>query len=243
MGCPVGYLEAARFTRTDRTDAADEAVYTFRRDAVRLVSVPATGGVADALDDAAIAELLELTSADVTRGTTVRVSGATFEVEDDPMLSFVDRRTLRQPAMPTLMLVYDPQRQVVDDLRGQLQPTEWQEGRGAADDAEPGLKRVGALAGGTLVGLASVEAPMGRMARIRVVVSPAFRRRGIGRLVLFELCRRVINAGLLPYARIASANLAANTLAAEVGFVSFACALTLRVVAQHDHVAGTSTSP
>ncbi len=243
MGCPVSYLETARVSRTDRTDPSDDALYTFARGDVRVVSVPATDGLADALDDAAIAELLELTGSAVGAGMTLNVSGATFQVEDEPTLSFADRHTLRRPAMPNLMIVQDPKGQVLDDLRGQLQPSEWIQGGGAVDATANGTKRIGAFAGGTLVALATVEAPMGRMARIRVVVSPTFRRRGLARLVLYELCQRVINAGLLPYARIASSDLAANALAAMMGFVVLARALTLRVVARHNHVVGTSTSP
>ena len=87
--------------------------------------------------------------------------------------------------------VIDPQPAVLDMLRAEVAPTEWREGGGDIT----GTRRIGALSGGVLVALATVEPPMGRLARIRVIVSPSYRRRGLGRLVLLALARKALNEG------------------------------------------------
>jgi GNAT superfamily N-acetyltransferase len=123
------------------------------------------------------------------------------------------------------MLVYDPRRDVLDMLRYDVSPDEWNEGGGNLDSPH----RVGALQGGVLVALATVEAPEGRLARVRVLVSPRHRRMGYGRAVVHALVRHVLRQGLLPIVRLAVGDLAARALASAVGFASFARALTLHV--------------
>ena len=83
--------------------------------------------------------------------------------------------------------------------------------------------------GGVLVALATVDAPQGRLARVRVLVSPRHRRMGYGRAVLHALVRHVLSQGFIPFVRLAVGDLAARTLASTVGFVAFARALTLYV--------------
>ena len=76
---------------------------------------------------------------------------------------------------------------------------------------------------------ATVEAPEGRLARVRVLVSPRHRRMGYGRAVVHALVRHVLHQGFIPVVRLAVGDLAARALASAVGFVSFARALTLHV--------------
>ena len=123
------------------------------------------------------------------------------------------------------MLVYDPRRDVLDMLRHDVSADEWNQGGGNLDSPH----RVGALQGGVLVALATVDAPQGRLARIRVLVSPRHRRMGYGRVVLHALVRHVLSQGFIPVVRLAVGDLAARALASAVGFVSFARALTLHV--------------
>jgi GNAT superfamily N-acetyltransferase len=237
----VGYLEAPRVSRHERSGEAngeaDGVIVTFARGEVGLVSLPAANA---SLDDDAIEELIDVTRLDEALGRTLAVRGLTLAIDEDSVtLTVADRRTLRPTPSACAAIVHDPAPAVLDDLRGEVAPLEWRDGGG--DTA--GTLRVGALAGGVLVALATAERPMGRLARLRVVVSPAFRQRGYGRLVLHALARRVLNEGFLPFGRLAVGNLAAHALAAGVGFVDFARSLTMRVVAHRDQPTVTSINP
>ncbi len=236
----MGYLEAPRVTRHERVAEDDGVIVTFARGEVGLVSLPPVGPTDSSLDDDAIEELIEVTRLDETLGRTVAVRGLTLAIDEDSVtLTVADRRTLRRSPSARAAIVHDPAPAVLDDLRSEVAPLEWRDGGG---DTE-GTLRVGALAGGVLVALATAERPIGRLARLRVVVSPTFRQRGYGRLVLHALARRVLNEGFLPFGRLAVGNLAAHALAAGVGFVDFARSLTMRVVAHRDQPAATSTNP
>jgi len=240
LGCPVGYLESPRVSRHRRPGNDHGDILTFSRGEVGVVSLPSAEHLECSLDDAAIDELLEVTRRDVPVGATVEVCGAAFTIGGDPVtLTMADNRTLQVSVPPRAALVYDPRAAVLDDLRSEVTPFEWHAGGG---DLE-GVRRVGALAGGALVALATVEQPMGRLARMRVIVSPSSRRRGFGRVVLDQLARRVLGEGFLPYGRLAAGDPAAHALATGVGFVDFARSLTLRAVAGRDYPAVTSINP
>jgi GNAT superfamily N-acetyltransferase len=227
-------------SRHERASGDDGAIVTFARGDVALVSLPPAGPSDSSLDDDAIDELIDVTRLDETLGRTLDVRGVTLAIDDDSVtLALADRRTLRSRPSARAAIVHDPAAAVMDDLRSEVAPIEWRDGGG---DAE-GTLRVGALAGGVLVALATAERPVGRLARLRVVVSPPFRQRGYGRLVLHALARRVLNEGFLPFGRLAVGNLAAQALAAGVGFVDFARSLTMRVVTCRDQPAATSTNP
>jgi GNAT superfamily N-acetyltransferase len=227
-------------SRHERARGDDGAIVTFARGDVALVSLPPVGPSDAALDDDAIDALIDVTRCDETLGRTLDVRGVTLAIDDDSVtLTLADRRTLRSGPSASAAIVHDPAAAVLDDLRSEVAPIEWRDGGG---DTE-GTLRVGALAGGVLVALATAEQPVGRLARLRVVVSPTFRQRGYGRLVLHALARRVLNDGFLPFGRLAFGNLAAHALAAGVGFVDFARSLTMRVVTRRDHPAATSTNP
>jgi GNAT superfamily N-acetyltransferase len=147
-------------------------------------------------------------------------------VSDDPAaVELLDESTLSPAPNVAGMLVYDPSRFVLDMLRHDVSPDAWNEGGGRLDSPH----RVGALQGGVLVALATVEAPDGLLARVRVLVSPRHRRMGYGHAVVHTLVRHVLSQGLLPVVRLAVGDHAARALASTVGFVSFAQALTLHV--------------
>lgn len=239
LGCPVGYLEQPRTVRLQRSKDDGGHICTFARGEVGVVSLPATAPFVPHVDDATVADLLEATRGDLTQGALLDVAGATMTLDDDPLLTLLDQQTLRAQASRFASLVYEPREAILDDLRAEVAPLDWREGGGDFDSP----RRVGALAGGSLVALATMESPIGRLARLRVVVAPTFRRRGFGRLVLHELSRRVLGEGHLPHARLSVGNLGAHALASAVGFVEFARSLTMRMVAGNDYPLTTSTNP
>lgn len=228
LGCPVGYLETSRVRRHIRRTSSDDLIHTFSRDGIEIVSLPGDTEIAPAIAHEDVDELLAITRAERVPGAMVDLRGTQALIASDPAaIALVDQSTLQQrPAVPA-SLVYEPSAMVIDMLRGAVSPSDWREGGGETS----GTKRVGALSGGVLVALATVEAPHGRLARVRVVVAPTHRRRGYGATVLQTLARRVIGDGFLPCCRLAVDDLSARTLARAVGFVTFARALSLRVVA------------
>lgn len=226
LGCPVGYLERHRVATIERLCGEAPVVRTFVRDAVGLVSVPCEEQVDLGLDPAEVQELISLTRLEALPGSVIELRAARLTVSDDPAaLELLDECTIAPSPRVAGMLVYDPRRDVLDMLRNDVSASEWHEGGGNSDSPH----RVGALQGGVLVALATVEAPQGRLARVRVIVSPGFRRKGYGRAVLHALVRHVLSQGFIPFVRLAVGDLAARTLASTVGFVSFARALTLHV--------------
>ena len=236
LGCPAGLLEGSRALRHHRSVEGDGHIHTFARGDVGVVSLPAS---ASGMDDAAITDLLNATRGDLPPGSVMDIAGATLALEDDPLLTLADQQTLRVQAGRFASLVYEPREAVLDDLRAEVSPLDWREGGGDLK----AVRRVGALAGGSLVALATMDTPVGRLARLRVVVSPSFRRRGFGALVLHELSHRVLGEGHLTHARLSVANIGAHALASAVGFVEFARSLTMRMVAGTDYPVATSTSP
>ena len=226
LGCPVGYLERHRVATIERLCDEAPVVRTFVRHAVGLVSVPCEDDVGFGLDPAEVEELIALTRREALPGSVIELRSARLTVSDDPAaLALLDECTLAPSPRVAGMLVYDPRRDVLDMLRNDVSPRDWNEGGGNSDSPH----RVGALQGGVLVALATVEAPQGRLVRVRVLVSPAHRRMGYGRVVLHALVRHVLGQGFIPFVRLAVGDLAARTLAGTVGFVSFARALTLHV--------------
>lgn len=227
LGCPVGYLERQRVATVERHGDEQRVVRTFVRDGVGLVSVPCREEDIDlGLEPAAVEELLSLTRLEASPGSVIALRTARLTVSDDPAaVELLDESTLSPAPKVAGMLVYDPSRFVLDMLRHDVSPDEWNEGGGHLDSPH----RVGALQGGVLVALATVEAPEGRLARVRVLVSPRHRRMGYGHAVVHALVRHVLGQGLLPVVRLAVGDRAARTLASTVGFLSFAHALTLHV--------------
>lgn len=137
------------------------------------------------------------------------------------LLAMVDDRTLTSEPHATAVLVYGPASGLLDTLRFDVAPEEWQRFAQADDDAEVRERlRVGAMRGGVLVALATASTPEGRLSRLRVLVSPAFRQIGLGHLVLYRAVQNVLRDGLLPYATLASTDLGARALARAVGFVN-----------------------
>lgn len=226
LGCPVGFLEQHRVATVERRCDHEPVVRTFVRDVVGLVSVPCEVNVGLGLDPAEVQELIALTRLEAAPGSVIELPSARLTVSDDPAaVELLDECTLAPSPKVAVMLVYDPRRDVRDMLRHDVSPQEWHDGGGNFDSPH----RVGALQGGVLVAMASVDAPQGRLARVRVVVSPSVRRRGYGRAVLHALVRHVLSQGFIPFVRLAVGDLAARALASTVGFVGFAQALTLHV--------------
>jgi GNAT superfamily N-acetyltransferase len=226
LGCPVGFLERHRVATVERLCDDEPVVRTFVRDAVGLVSVPCEDEVELGLDPAEVQELIAITRLEATPGSVIDLRSARLTVSEDPAaVALLDECTIAPTPRVAGMLVYDPRRDVLDMLRHDVSPWEWNEGGGNVDSPH----RVGALQGGVLVALATVDAPQGRLARVRVLVSPRHRRMGYGRAVLHALVRHVLSQGFIPFVRLAVGDLAARTLASTVGFVSFARALTLYV--------------
>lgn len=226
LGCPVGFLERHRVATVERLSDREPVVRTFVRDVVGLVSVPCEDDVGLELDPAEVQELIALTRLEVAPGSVIELRSVRLTVSDDPAaVALLDECTIAPSPKVAGMLVYDPRRDVLDMLRSDVSPQEWNEGGGNIESPH----RVGALQGGVLVAMATVDAPQGRLARVRVLVSPDFRRRGYGRAVLHALVRHVLSQGFIPFVRLAVGDLAARALASTVGFVSFARALTLHV--------------
>ena len=226
LGCPVGYLERHRVATVERLVADQRVVRTFVRHGVGLVSVPCKEEIDLGLAPADVEELISLTRLEASPGSVVALRTARLTVTEAPAaIELLDECTLSPEPRVAGMLVYDPRRDVLDMLRYDVSPDEWSEGGGNLDSPH----RVGALQGGVLVALATVEAPEGRLARVRVLVSPRHRRMGYGRAVVHALVRHVLRQGLLPIVRLAVGDLAARALASAVGFASFARALTLHV--------------
>ena len=226
LGCPVGYLERHRVTTVERLGGDERVVRTFVRDEVGVVSVPCEEDMDLGLDPVEVQELIALTRLEASPGSVVELRRTRLTVsEDAAAVELLDECTISPAPKVAGVLVYDPRRDVLDMLRHDVSPFEWNEGGGNLDAPH----RVGALQGGVLVALATVDAPQGRLARIRVLVSPRHRRMGYGRAVLHALVRHVLSQGFIPVVRLAVGDLAARALAGAVGFVSFARALTLHV--------------
>ena len=224
LGCPVGYLERQRVATVERHGDEQRVVRTFVRDGVGLVSVP-SGEEELGLEPAEVEALLSLTRLEASPGSVIALRTARLTVSDDPSaVELLDESTLSPAPKVAGMLVYDPSRFVLDMLRHDVSPDAWNVGGCGLDSPH----RVGALQGGVLVALATVEAE-GRLARVRVLVSPRHRRMGYGQAVVHALVRHVLGQGLLPVVRLAVGDHAARALARTVGFVSFAQALTLHV--------------
>ena len=225
LGCPVGYLERQHVATVERQGDEQQVVRTFVRDGVGLVSV-LSGAEELGLKPAEVEALLSLTRREASPGSVIALRTARLTVSDDPAaVALLDEPTLSPAPKVAGMLVYDPSRFVLDMLRHDVSPDAWNEGGGRLDSPH----RVGALQGGVLVALATVEAPEGLLARVRVLVSPRHRRMGYGHAVVHALVRHVLSQGLLPVVRLAVRDHAARALARTVGFVSFAHSLTLHV--------------
>ena len=236
LGCPVSYLEQARVVSVQREFVEGEReVRIFTRGESAVVSMPSAAARDFALGDDEINELVELARSDAAPGTVVTLRGTTLVVDDEPAsVSVLDYDTFRAATNPArAAMVFDPRLDVMDMLRHEVSAAEWEKGGGLLLSPH----RVGALAGGVLVALATVSAADGHLARIHVIVAPNFRRRGLGRLVLQALAKHVLSEGLLPFARIGANDVAARALAGATGFVAFARALTIRITAVPQHQA------
>lgn len=233
LGCPVGFLEHARVPSVERLPDDDPVVRTFTRDGVGVVSVPCVDDLDLDLDAHDTQELLTLTRREARPGSVVVLRAAQLMVNEDPaVVAILDDGTLVQRRAVAAAMVSNPRSTVLDMLRNDVTASDWQRAGGAS----PASHRIGALCGGVLVALASVEPAIGKVARVRVVVANSHRRRGYGRLVLQAATMHVLREGLLPFCRLAMNDLAARALAGGVGFVTFARALTLRVTAmRHSH--------
>jgi GNAT superfamily N-acetyltransferase len=226
LGCPVGFLERHRVATVERLRGDQPVVRTFVRDAIGLVSVPFEGECDLGLDPTDVQDLITLTRLELSPGSVIALRSTRLTVSEDPAaVELLDEGTLSPSPSVAGVLVYDPRRTVLDMLRHDVSPQEWDEGGGNLDAPH----RVGALQGGVLVALATVDAPQGKLARVRVLVSPRHRRAGYGRVVLHALVRHVLSQGFIPFVRLTVGDLAARALASTVGFVSFARALTLHV--------------
>jgi GNAT superfamily N-acetyltransferase len=145
----------------------------------------------------------------------------TGALRQDEMLAMVDDRTLTGEPGTNAVMVYAPAPMLLDTLRCDVTPAEWEgiAGNASTSDARDQL-RVGALRGGVLVALATAALPEGRLSRLRVLVNPAFRQLGLGHLVLHRAVQQLLHDGLLPYATLVSTDLGARALARAVGFVN-----------------------
>lgn len=226
LGCPLGFLERHRVATVERFGDDEPVVRTFVRDAVGLVSVPCGDKVDLGLDTTEVQALLSLTRLEATPGAVVELRAARLTVSDDPAaVGLLDERTIAPSPRSPGMLVYDPSRAALDMLRHDVSSVEWKDGGGDIEAPH----RVGVMQGGVLVALATVEAPCGHLARLRVLVAPRQRGQGHGRVVLHTLARHVLNQGFTPVSLLADDDRGANALARTVGFVSFARSLTLHL--------------
>jgi GNAT superfamily N-acetyltransferase len=203
---------------------------TFARGAVALVSLPSADACEHAFsldfDTDELHDLIAMTRAETVGGVTVQVGETVLVVDDEPAsLMMVDHDTLHSAFPVAAAFVYDPQPTVLDMLQHEVSSADWQKGGGGM----PAPHRVGLLIGGVLVALASVADPIGHLARIRVLVAPTHRSRGLGRIVMQVLARHVLDQGLLPFCRLAMNDLAARAMIGAVGFGQLARTLTLRV--------------
>ena len=236
MGVPVAYLESARVTSVTRETGDEAVVHTFAREGVALVSLPSSDSCEFDLDDQSVQELIALTRSEADPTAVVVLNGVRLELDDEAAAVVVaDGETLgrTKPHVPAA-LVYDPRPMALDMLRHDVSAADWSKGGGDL----PSQHRVGALAGGVLVALASAGAAREHIARIRVVVAPGQRRRGLGRLVLDTLAANIVKRGVIPYGRLAQGDVASHALSQCVGFVPFARALTLRVIHEPSYAAG-----
>ena len=137
------------------------------------------------------------------------------------LLAMVDAQTLTAEPHANAVLVYGPAPMLLETLRFDVSPEEWRPFAPPPEREAPADRlRVGALRGGVLVALATAGAPIGRLSRLRVLVSPAFRHIGLGHLVLHRTVQALLRDGLLPYATLVSTDLGARALARAVGFVN-----------------------
>lgn len=141
-------------------------------------------------------------------------------VADDELLAVVDQQTVTAEPAWKGVLVYEPAAMLLDTLRFDVSHEEWRPFAQHRDDVAQSVLRIGAIRGGVLVALAVAERPEGRLSRLRVLVSPAFRQKGLGHLVVHRAVRALLRDGLLPYARLATTELAPRALARAAGFVS-----------------------
>ncbi len=237
FGCPVAYLEQPRVKRHLRRASTDESIHTFTRGDVEIVSLPGGLDAVTSMPWEDLDDLIALTRADVDPAARVCVNQTTVEIEPEPAtLAMADEQTLLKLRAAPAAFVHNPSPMVLDMLRGAVTPSEWSDGGG---DSALYKHRIGALAGGVLVALATAEEPVGRLSRLRVIVAPSHRRRGLGTTVLHMLAHRLIVEGLLPFCRLGAKNVGARALANGVGFVSFARSLTLRVVPEESAQRGS----
>ena len=230
LGCPVAYLEQQRAALVQRLCAEEASsppvVRTFVRHDVGLVSLPCADQMPLTLDPADVQELIAFTRLEAEPGTKLTLGSARLTVKAEPAgVRIADAGTISEARACSAMLVYEPGRASLDELRSDVSHAEWDDH--ACEDSA--THRVGAMHGGMLVALASVERPHGQLARIRVLVSPTFRQSGLGRLVMRTLAQRVLAQGLFPYVRLTTTDLAARALSSTVGFVGFARTLTWQV--------------
>ena len=109
-----------------------------------------------------ITVLVELTRSEIEPGAMLTFRAARLIVSDEPAaVVMLDEGTLRPRSGAATMLVYNPKPAVPDALRGTVSEREWIKGGG---DME-GVQRVGALAGGILVAMATAEQPTGARRR------------------------------------------------------------------------------
>lgn len=141
-------------------------------------------------------------------------------IDTGEVLALVDEQTLTGEPPTTAVLVYGPAPALLDTLRFDVSASEWQKFANASESGVQERLRVGAIRGGVLVALATASLPQGRLSRLRVLVSPAFRQIGLGHLVLHRAVQRVLHDGLIPYATLVSTDLGARALARAVGFVN-----------------------
>lgn len=154
----------------------------------------------------------------------VRASG------DHQLIAMVDEHTLTAEPAARAVLVYEPGRMLLDMMRFDVSAEEWAQcalpATAPENDAPCTAMRVGAMSGGVLVALATADCPEGKLSRIRVLVTPNFRQRGLGHLVLHRAVQALLQEGLLPYARLTTMDLGARALARAAGFVNVTRSLT-----------------
>lgn len=150
----------------------------------------------------------------------LRHGSTSVRADADELIAMVDEQTLTGEPRASAVLVYGPAPMLLETLRFDVAPEEWKAYAEAREDGVGDLLRVGAMRGGVLVALATASRPQGRLSRLRVLVSPAFRQIGIGHLVLHRAVQNLLRDGLLPYGTLISTDLGARALARAVGFVS-----------------------
>jgi GNAT superfamily N-acetyltransferase len=153
--------------------------------------------------------------ADLTDPATVaRVIGPVEEFLGPATLAFLDPGAVRLGIDPRVGSV-PAGHGSVRHLAGACGPQDTEESGILAVDSWLAVVRVG----GRVVAASGHQAWHGQLGHLSVLVDPAWRGRGLGRLVAARAVRQVVDAGLVPQWRARTTLAASRQIARSLGFV------------------------